>query len=353
MQARLTAALLLASTALAQPPRPIRIDKREKAEPVTQTLEAVQDPPAAILVETGRLVFHVSPLSGKGLLSQQIRDALKSIDKANGGATLVKIRAFVAGNGDMRRVQAIVTEDFSDHKTPLPAISTIQVGALPQAGAQVVIEAISADKKVVNPSGLAFFSATRTSTVSEAVAMLRSHTESANIKPAGVLRVTCFLNSLEPAAEARDAISSAFPSAASNFVQVTRLGLEKMVACEAVGRLESKPAQPMAIAGTFAEVNTPKLILSATQMAFHGEDADIRLAFDRLRKSLDATNGKDPVVFYMSSYPLTKSIQARVQAIGDEFFHPGGKTPAGTSILFEALPSLDATAAIEVVAAVP
>lgn len=350
MRARVTAALLLlTSTALAQPPRPIRIDKREKAEPVTQTLEVVQDPPAAILVETGRLVFHVSPLSGKGLLSQQIRDALKAIDRANGGATLVKIRAFVAGNGDMRRVQAIVTEDFSERKLPLPAISTIQVGGLPAEGAQVVIEATSADRKVVNPNGLALFSATQTSTVAAAVAALRTHADSAKIKPASILRITCFLHSLEPASEARAAIASAFPSAANNFVQVTRLGLEKMVACEAVGRLEAKPAQPIVLTKTAAEVNTPKLILSGMQMAFHNEDADIRLAFDRLRKSLEAINAKDRVVFFMSSYPLTKSVQDRVQTMAADFF----PRTVGTSILFEALPSLDATAAIEVIAAVP
>jgi enamine deaminase RidA (YjgF/YER057c/UK114 family) len=349
MRARVTAALLLASVALAQPPRPIRIDKREKAEPLTQTLEAVQDPPAAILVETGRLVFHVSPLSGKGLLSQQIRDALKAIDKANGGATLVKIRAFVAGNGDMRRVQAIVTEDFTERKQPLPAISTIQAGGLPLEGAQVVIEAVSADRKAVNPNGLVFFSATPTGTVADAVAALRSHADSAKIKPASILRITCFLNSLEPAAEARSAIAAAFPSAASNFLQVTRLGLEKMVACEAVGRLESKPPQPIAFADSAATVNTPKLILTAMQMAFHNEDSDIRLAFDRLRKSLEAVNAKDRTVFFLSAYPLTKSTQDRVQAIGAEFF----PRTAGTSVLFEALPSLDASAAIEVIAAVP
>ena len=112
--------------------RPLRIKppKKEK-EPETQTLPLPPEPPAAVIAETEKLVFHVSPLSAKGLLTQQVHDALKALDRANGGATFMKLRAFVAGTGDMRRVAAIVAEEFSDKKVPLPAVTTVQVGALP------------------------------------------------------------------------------------------------------------------------------------------------------------------------------------------------------------------------------
>src|SRR2546421_487170 len=73
-------ALVLSVVASAQPPRPIRV-KPEKKEPVTQALEALPEPPAAIAAETAKLAFYVSPLSNKGLLSQQIRDGLKAIDR--------------------------------------------------------------------------------------------------------------------------------------------------------------------------------------------------------------------------------------------------------------------------------
>ena len=127
---------------------PLRIKppKKEK-EPETQTLPLPPEPPAAVIAETDKLVFHVSPLSAKGLLTQQVHDALKALDRANGGATFVKLRAFVAGTGDMRRVATIVAEEFSDKKMPLPAVTTIQVGALPMEGAQVVIESISARER--------------------------------------------------------------------------------------------------------------------------------------------------------------------------------------------------------------
>ena len=74
--------------------------KKKKPEEITQTLELPKDPPATVTAETSRLVFHVSPLSGKGLLSAQVRDALKALLKSSSGATIVKLRAFVAERGD-------------------------------------------------------------------------------------------------------------------------------------------------------------------------------------------------------------------------------------------------------------
>src|SRR6187549_2141795 len=84
-------------------------DKKKKGEVeiITQTLELLPDPPAAIKAEVGRMVFHTSPLTNKGLLSQQVREGIKAIWRVNRGATVVKLRALVAGTGDMRRVQAI------------------------------------------------------------------------------------------------------------------------------------------------------------------------------------------------------------------------------------------------------
>ena len=76
-------------------------------------------------------MFHISPLSGKGLLSQQTRDALKAILKANGGAPVIHLRAFVAGSGDLRRVPQIVSEVFTAKKMPLPSVSVVLAGGLP------------------------------------------------------------------------------------------------------------------------------------------------------------------------------------------------------------------------------
>ena len=164
---------VLAACAAAQPPqRQPRKQKNEDKEPQTQTLPLLKDPPAAVAAETSKLAFHVSPLSAKGLLSPQTRDAIGALMKTTRGAQIVKLRAFVAGTGDLRRVQSIVSEIFTDKKQPLPALSAIQVGALPLEGAQVVIESVSVEKKAAHPFGLVFFSGQKGGSTAEALRKL-------------------------------------------------------------------------------------------------------------------------------------------------------------------------------------
>jgi enamine deaminase RidA (YjgF/YER057c/UK114 family) len=337
--------LLLACGLLAQK----RKSKKQDQEPRPQVLETIPDPPEAIAVETARLSFQVSPLSGEGLLSKQVRDALKALARLNHGGTIVKVRAFVAGSGDLRRVKDIVAEEFSDRKQPLPAVSTIQVGALPMTGAQVVIEAISSEKKVVNPNGLAFISAHDATEPAAAVAQLQDAVNRAGVKAPQVLRVTCFLSSLSDLPSARTALVAAYPGAAVNFIQSQRVGMEPKVACEAVGRLDTPPATPLVLANGVALVNAPKLVLTATQLVFRDQDSDFRLAYQRLTKSIASLGATLHDVFWTGAYALTKPNAAQIETIQWEFLdrsHP----PAGTAVQVEGLPSTDATAAIELIA---
>lgn len=338
-----------------------RRKKRKDLEPVTQTLPLLPDPPAAIPAETGRLVFQVSPLSSKGLLSQQVRDGLKALLNDAHGASIVKLRAFVSGTGDLRRVPAIVSEVFSDKKQPLPVVSTIQVGALPQEGAQVTIESVAVEKKVVNPQGLAFFSGQQAKSAGPALTQLQTAVEAAGVKPTSVLRVTCFLSSLEDVPAARSAIGSTFPSAVANYVQLQRLALEPLAECEAIGRLETAPAQSVQLlnpAGLnqspnysqIALVKSPKVVFTGTQMAFGDQEGDFRLAFGRLGKVLEAAGVVYKDVFWSSLYPLTRPVSQKAGTIRFEFYDHA-RPPASTMLLFEGLPSLDATYAVEVIAA--
>src|SRR3954447_2782765 len=90
---------LLADVAIAAKKKP----KKERPEE-TQVLGLPKDPPQAVVAETDPLVFHGSPLSSKALLSQQIRDGIKALWNDSKGSQIIKMRAFVAGSGDMRRV---------------------------------------------------------------------------------------------------------------------------------------------------------------------------------------------------------------------------------------------------------
>jgi enamine deaminase RidA (YjgF/YER057c/UK114 family) len=218
-------------------------------------------------------------------------------------------------------VATIVSEEFSDKKTPPPAVTTIQVGALPLEGAQVVIEGISAGKKTLNPNGLVFFSAQRAEGLAAA----------AKAQDAVMLQVTCFV------ADARSPMTQ-FPGAAVNSVQLTRLSIEPETSCEGVGRLQ-KPGRSPA-----------KLVFTGTQMAFGDQDQALRLAYGRLGRALETMKAGYGDSLLMNVYALNRTVAEKAAALAPAFLGPSAHLPGSTQIV-EGLPSLDATVAIELVAA--
>jgi len=178
--------------------------QKKKKEEETQTLQLPKELPTVVTGETRHLNFYVTPLSAKGLLSQQVRDALKALAHASGSDTVLKIRAFVAGSGDLRRVRDLVSEVFTDRRQPLPVLSLIRAGGLPLEGAQVVMEVIASSKKAIDPMGLAFFSAQAAVTdnpldpvaplTARSLASLRQAVKASGSEPSDVVRVTCFLS---------------------------------------------------------------------------------------------------------------------------------------------------------------
>jgi enamine deaminase RidA (YjgF/YER057c/UK114 family) len=328
------ALLLCASFVALGQSAPLRVKPPKKEKDIdTQTLPLPPEPPSAVIAETAKLAFNISPLSGKGLLTQQVHDALKALDRANGGATLVKLRAFVAGTGDMRRVATIVAEELSDKKMPLPAVTTVQVGALPMDGAQVVIESISYqknDKKTLNPDGLAFFSAQPAAELAAA----------AKAQDAVMVEVTCFVGDLAQVDSARAAITSAFPGVAANFVQPTRLAVEPRTSCEGVGRLQ-KPGRSPA-----------RLVFTGIQMAFQDREQDLRLAYGRLGRELETMKASYAGTLVLNVYSPNPATAEKTRALAPEFLGPSTR-PAVSLQIVEGLPSPDATVAIELVAVAP
>jgi enamine deaminase RidA (YjgF/YER057c/UK114 family) len=213
----------------------------------------------------------------------------------------------------------------------------------------VVIEAVSSEKKVVNPSGVAFLTTAETANPAAALMQLQNSLKGASINAADVLRVTCFMTSLDDLQTSRSAVAGAFPSAAANFVQMQRLGLEPQVLCEAVARLAAAPSQPLVLGNGVALVNVPKLVLTSTQLVFRDQDSDFRLAYQRLSKTLAAQGAAFKDAFWTGTYVLTRPNAAKLETIQWEFLdraHP----PTHLGLQIEGLPSTDATAAIEVMA---
>ncbi len=343
---------------------------KNKKEEETQTLQLPKDLPTAVTGDTSHLTFLVTPLSAKGLLSQQVRDGIKALMHLAGGERVLKIRAFVAGSGDLRRVRDLVSEAFTDHKQPLPVLSLIQSGGLPLEGAQVVLEAMASARKELNPNGLAFLSAQSATSpnpldpvpplTAKALAGLAQAVKAAGSDASDVLRVTCFLSSLDNVAASRSQVESAYPQAAIDMVQTQRAPFSAGAACEAVSRLRASPGAPVrtlnppqlaAVPGEsqIALVDAPQVVLTGTQVSFGYQLSDARLAFERLAKVLEQEGSSSREVAFAHYYPLSSGIADQVRAVRGEFFD-SGNVPAGTLLLFEGLPSMDAGFAVDVVA---
>jgi len=254
--------------------------------------------------EAGRLVFHVSPLSNKGLLSQQTREALKAILRMNGGGTVIHIRAFVAGSGDARRVPQIVSEVFGDKKMPLPSVSVVQAGALAMEGAQVVLETVTEAKRPVNADGLAFTGARNPSTVTSP------------------LMATCYVSDIGEA----PALVARFPGAPVDVVQTRRISAGEGARCEAVER-----------GGNF---RAAKLAFTGTQLAFGADEKAARVAFQRIDRELSG----DVIIGH---------IYALSPAIGEMARRLRAATYPVTVVPVEGLASIDGSFAVDAVAVQP
>jgi enamine deaminase RidA (YjgF/YER057c/UK114 family) len=363
MKSRLVAALCCVSLLWSAPQR-----KKNKEEQ-TQTLQFPRELPGAVVGDTSRLTFHVTPLSARGLLSQQVRDALKAVARDTSGETVLHLRAFVAGSGDLRRVRDLVSDAFSDRRQPLPALSLIQSGGLPLEGAQVVFEYIAAARKALHPQGLVFLSAQPAygddpagavaPLTAKALAGLRAPLQAAGSEPADVLRVSCFVSSLENLAASREQAAAAFPKAVLNFVQTERAPSRALAACEAVAKQRFGAAAPLEIIpgngaaaateSAAARVTAPKVVLTGSQVSFGYEEKDARLAFERLKRALEQAGASASDVAFAHYYPLSPGIAAQVRKVRAEFFDPK-RPPAGTLLVFESLPSMDAGFAVDVIA---
>jgi enamine deaminase RidA (YjgF/YER057c/UK114 family) len=340
---------------------------RKKDPDFTQTLEVLPDPPLAIPAETARLGFLVAPLTAKGLLSQQTRDALKAMIAVSRGAQFIKIRAFVAGTGDLRRVQAIVSEVFAERRLTLPVVSVVQVGALPMEGAQVQLEAVLQERRAVNPHGLAFISGQDSAgpepmadLVHQSVERLKRALTAAAAGPDHMLRVGCFVTSLEGIATMRESMAQAFPKAQIAIVQTQRLAERQVAECEGAARLTKAPASPVVLLSPemlpvsknysqIALVSAPKLIFAGDQLAFRYQEADARLAFQRLEKTMRAAGASLKNTVFLNIYPLSPQLAELVRKVRFEFLDQN-RPPAATMLPFEGLPSMDASFGLEAVA---
>lgn len=320
-------------------------DDTTKELPATPLTRA---PRPAVSADTSRLVFRTSTLSAKGLLSQQTREALRGLVRAHGTEEVLKLRAFVAGSGDMRRVQEIAAEVFAD-KHDLPALTVVQVGALPLDRAQVIIESTAEAKRPVNPNGLAFVSAQPAASVDGAVARVKALLEGGGMSMDSLLRMTCFVSSLDgvPAQPAGVPIPV-------TIVQMQREPVRPRAACEAIARVEQPRTETVQFVDgatgmpEMAVVSATRVVMTGSQLGFGEQEPDVKLAFERLQKDIHDANGDLRRTVMAHYYVLSSGVSAQVRKLSGEF--EGTALPASTMLGFEGLPSIDAAFAMDVVA---
>jgi enamine deaminase RidA (YjgF/YER057c/UK114 family) len=344
---------------------------KDEDKEVNQVLQIPKELPNAVTGDTGHLTFYVTPLTAKGLLTQQVRDALKALDRENGDDTVLQIRAFLAGTGDLRRVRDLISETFTEQHKPLPVVTIVQSGGLPLSNAQVSLEAVAASRKELHPGGLAWISAQAAGpedplapiapVTERAMASLREEVKAAGSEPSRVLRVTCFLSSLENAAALRAQMTAEYPKSALNLVQTQREPIRAVAGCEAVAApaagsgprldiLNSKGLAQPAQDSQIAIVRSAHTVFTGAQTSFGFEERDARLAFERLQKLLEQTGVSMRDVAFARYYPLSQKIADQVRQVRPSFFDPA-HLPAGMLLLFEGLSSQDAGFAVDVVAA--
>lgn len=346
--------------------------RRKEEEETTQTLEIPPEPPGFITAETRRLQFTISPLSAKGLLSQQVRDALRAINRANRRATVVKLRAFVAGSGDVRRVTSIVGETYGRRRgATVPALTVVQVGGLPMTGAQVLIEATAVARKETSPNGLVFISGQAAASndliprmgplADKVLTDLATAVKAAGAGPGDVPSVSCFVSSLDDAAEVRSRFAAAYPKAALTYVQIQRAPVRSIVECEAVAYPRQPVSEPFRLVNPdglpkspnytqIAFVGAPRIVMTSGQLSFRYQDSDARLAFERLGRTLNEAGVTFNDVFLSRGYPISQTLADQVRRVRQEFYSKESP-PASTMLPFEGLPAMEAGFSIEVLAA--
>ncbi len=301
----------------------------------------------ALKAFTDSLDFHISPLLKTGGLAAQIRQSLNDLIRDTKGETIIKLRAFVAGAGDARRVQAEAGELFTEHKLPLPVLSVIQVGALGDQAAEVVIEAVVSTRRTPNPKGLVFFSGQTGSSLREALNRLRESVGAASVSAEHVLTTTCFTGRFEGDAAVHSLVESLFPNSAVNVVQALRDPQDDASMCEAAGQPEQPPAAGEVVllkANRAAVVHTRELVFTGLQLSFGSYLDDAHEALTRLRRAAGALG----------------SVEAPVEVNVFALNAPAGSALRKTTSVplsvftvqeLEGLPAMDATAGVEAILA--
>ncbi len=212
----------------------------------------------------------------------------------------------------------------------------------------MLIESTAEAHSETNPDGLAFISAQSAVSVTESTAKVRALLESGGMHMGDILRMTCYVSSLDDAGP-----QPAGVPVAVNMVQMQREPVRPNAACEAVARIAQPQTEPLRFvtgasgAPGMALVSARQIVISGSQLGFGAQDADVKLAFERLQKDVGSARGDLRRSILVHCYLMSRSLAEQVRRVRDEF--EGATAPASTMLAFEGLPSIDAVFAVDAV----
>lgn len=338
---------LVASALLLAPHLEGQRSRKKDEEPKTQVLPLPKETPMALAADAGTLTFRVTPLLRVGKLSMQIRDALNEVLRDAHGAEVVRLRAFVAGAGDSRRVQALVSEIFGDRKQNLPVVSIVQVGALGDDAAQVVIESVLAERHDTNPGGLIFFAGRRARDMEASTGEIDNSLTQLSLGAASVVSVTCFLDNLGDYRAQLQAATTRFPNASVNLMQSQRLPGGDVATCEAIARApQTQQPAASAMALVRATLIAHRVVFTGLQLGFGNYLDDAASALDRMRKTARGVDGIWGSMASFEVFSLSGEAASAMRKTAAKFAVPDR---AITIQAVEGLPSLDASFGAEAI----
>lgn len=339
-------AMLVLLLTMAAPGAYSQRQKKKNEEPKPQVMPLPLELPMALAAETETLDFHISPFLRSGGLAAQIRQSLDDLIRDTHGETIVKLRAFVAGAGDARRVQTEAAALFNTHKLPLPVLSVLQVGALGDEAAKVVIEAVVSTHRSVNPNGLAFVAGQTAGSLKESIEKLALAAKTAGVTPEGLLTTTCFTSTVENYGALREDLRKTFPNTSVNIVQALRDPPNDASMCEAIGQLSQKPDKDVVFLSEqrATQVRARRLIFTGMQLTFGSFLDDAQQAFQRLLRAAKPLGSTD-VAVDVNAFSLNAYAGSALRKMTS--FPPNTFTIQRV----EGLPAIDASAGIEAILA--
>lgn len=351
---------------------PSQAQKRPEPEK-PQVLELAPEAPDFVKTETSRLAYLSLPVEQRGLLSRQVEESMKNLRRLLGKRKVLRITAWVGGAGDTRRVSTSIRELLAKWRIPIPAITVIRVGALPNPASRVAFDVEVAEPDPVNPHGLMFLAGVRSvapefrfdiaAEVKRSLDILAERLAAEAAKPGDVLLARCFVSLTQDMQPLELAVRKRFPNAQVRLLQSVRSSAESYANCDLVARLASAPSRPLEARvltpreneppiTSLIKTNAPTLVLTSGQLGFRASDADLALAFERLEATLKKAGSSLSNAVQLSILADNADLGHRAEAQGRKYLD-SRHDPAILRVAVEDLPALDATFSLDAIAVLP